>query len=128
MKICVIFLLMFFSFLSTKGQDILTHNHFYLNPYIYNPAFAGKENRANIALNHLQQRTGIEGVPVTSFLSFVIALENRVKLGTKLINEQRSILNNTLVLLTLGYTAPFSQDKKHAWSFGVSAGMMKQTI
>ncbi len=128
MKICVIFLLMFFSFLSTKGQDILTHNHFYLNPYIYNPAFAGKENRANIALNHRQQWTGIEGAPVTSFISFDIPLENRVNLGTKLINEQRSILNNTLVLLTLGYTAPFSQDKKHALSFGVSAGMMKQTI
>lgn len=121
-------MVMLFTFLSAKGQDILTHNHFFLNPYIYNPAFAGKENRANIALNHRQQWTGIEGAPVTSFISLDIPLENRVNLGTKLINEQRSIINNTAVLLTLGYTAPFSQDKRHALSFGISAGMMKQTV
>lgn len=119
---------MLFFCIPTKGQDVITHNHFFLNPYIYNPAFAGKEGRANISLNHRQQWRGIENAPVTSFISVHIPLENRVNLGTKLINEQKSILNNTLVLLTLGYSAPFSKDKEHALSFGISAGVKKQTI
>lgn len=128
MKWCFVFFLMFVAFLSGTGQDILSHNHFFLNPYMYNPAFAGKENRANLALNHRQQWTGIEDAPVTSYISFDIPVESRVNLGTKLINEQRSIMNNTAVLLTLGYTAPFSQDNKHGLSFGISAGIMKQSI
>lgn len=111
-----------------RGQEVITINHAFLNPYIYNPAFAGKDGKANLSLNHRQQWRGIENAPVTSVLSFDIALENKVNLGLKVINDQKSILNNTTGFLTLGYTVPFSSDQKHALTFGMSAGITKQTM
>ena len=79
------FLLLSFSLFS---QERITSNYFFLNPYFYNPAYAGSDGLATLSLGHRQQWRGIDGAPVTSFVSFDIPLNNVVT-GIKFINDQK---------------------------------------
>lgn len=126
-NVCLIILLFSIQF-GIKAQERIINNHFFLNSYFYNPAFAGKEGRANVSLNHRQQWRGIDGAPITSIVSFDVPFNNNLNTGIKIINDQKSILNSTTVFLTLGYTASFSRDKKHSLSFGISGGALKHSI
>lgn len=110
------------------AQERIINNHFFVNPYVYNPAFVGHEGRANVSLNHRQQRRGIDGAPVTSLVTFDVPLRSQLNFGLKIINDSKSILSSTTVFLSLGYTNKFSSDGLHQLSFGLSAGAVKQSI
>lgn len=127
MKSLIIILLLIVQF-GLKAQERIVNNHFFLNPYIYNPAFAGKDGRANVSLNHRQQWRGIDGAPVSSMVTFDVPFGDRLNTGIKIINDQKSILNSTTVFLTIGYTALFSKDKQHSLSFGLSGGALKHSL
>lgn len=128
MKKLLILSLMFLIQFCIKAQERITNNHFFLNPYVYNPAYAGNDGRANVSLNHRQQWRGIEGAPVTSMVTFDMPLHNQLNFGLKIINDSKSILRSTTAFLTLGYTNKFNKDGLHNISFGLSAGALKQSI
>ncbi len=111
-----------------KAQERITNNHFFLNPYVYNPAFAGHEGRANVSLNHRQPKRDFDGAPVTSLVTFDVPLRSQLNFGLKIINDSRSILSSTSVFLSLAYTNKFSNNGLHQLSFGLSAGAMKHSI
>ena len=54
---------------NTKAQQLPIYGQFYLNQYINNPAFAGKENHFNVTSNHRYQWVGITDAPRTYTLS-----------------------------------------------------------
>ena len=65
-----IFILFPFFFHTLSAQDLPLNTQIFMNPYFYNPAFAGYENRGAVFLGRRQQWTGIEGAPTTIFLNF----------------------------------------------------------
>ena len=128
MKKALIIVSLFLIQYGVIAQERIINNHYFLNPYVYNPAYAGEEGRASVSLNHRQQWRGIGGAPVTSFVTFDVPLRNQLNVGLKIINDSKSILSSTTMFLTLGYTNKFSKDGLHNLSFGLSAGAIKQSI
>ena len=111
---------------SAFGQEIPLNSQIFLNPYYYNPAFAGFEDRPAFYLYRRQQWAGIEGAPVTTGFNFHTIFNEKINFGVLVDNDERGILNTTRGLLTFGYRASF--DEFHYLSFALSGGIGFNTI
>lgn len=111
---------------SVFGQEIPLNSQIFLNPYYYNPAFAGFEDRPAFYLYRRQQWTGIEGAPVTTGFNFHTIFNEKINFGVLIDNDERGILGTTRGLLTFGYRASF--DEFHYLSFALSGGIGFNTI
>lgn len=128
MRNVIVIGLIIFSHLDLFSQERIISNHYFLNPYIYNPAYAGRDFGGNFTLNHRQQWRGIDGAPVTTYASFDIGTRSGLNFGLKFISDKKSILNTTKGYLTLGYTLPFTADRKSSLTFALSGGASKLGI
>ncbi len=73
----VLTLLFFVSlFVPSLGQQVPVFSQHFVNPYLYNPAFAGIDGAFSVFLTYRDQWVGIEGSPVTANLSFHMPLPN----------------------------------------------------
>ena len=111
---------------SVFSQGLPLNSQIFMNPYYYNPAYAGFEDRPAFYVYRRQQWTGIEGAPVTSGFNFHTIFNEKVIFGVYIINDKRSILNSTRALITFGYRATF--DDFHYLSFGLSGGIGSNNI
>ena len=111
---------------ATFGQEVPTYSHYFINPYLYNPAFAGSEGKGALFLTHRRQWVGIDGAPVTSNLSYHTPFTRGLNFGLNLNWDERSILNSYNGLLTLGYTIKFS--RQVFMRFGISGGARWSSI
>jgi type IX secretion system PorP/SprF family membrane protein len=124
-----LFSVLFFTFylLQTSiAQEIPIYSQIFINPYYYNPAYAGSEDRPAFYVNRRQQWTGIPGAPVTTGFNFHTIFNQKVNFGVNIYNDERSILNTTKGLITVGYRASF--DDYHYISFALSGGIGSNTI
>ena len=64
----LIFLLLFLQ-AGVSAQQKPVYTQYILNNYIINPAITGIENYTDVKISHRQQWTGIDGAPVTTYLS-----------------------------------------------------------
>lgn len=108
------------------AQEQPLNSQIFLNPYYYNPAYAGFEDRPAFYVYRRQQWTGIEGAPVTLGFNFHTIFNEKINFGIHIMNDERSILNTTRGLVTFGYRASF--DDYHYISFGLSMGVGFNTI
>ncbi|MGK7397733.1 MAG: PorP/SprF family type IX secretion system membrane protein [Candidatus Cyclobacteriaceae bacterium M3_2C_046] len=116
-------ILLFFNFLQLApliAQDKPIFSNFFMNPFAYNPAYAGDEYRPSLTLAYRQQWMGIEGAPVTTSASFHLPVGTNMSFGTNIFNDRRSVLNTSSALLSLAYKVPFDID--HYVKFGLSGG------
>jgi type IX secretion system PorP/SprF family membrane protein len=123
------FLLIFFILINyyCKAQVTQVFNHFYNNPYLYNPAFAGNEERPSLFINHRQQWLGIEGAPSLSHLSFHSPVGFRsFAFGAQLSTDKRSLLSHNSFLLTVAYHLNISRVSN--LSFGISGGVRQNRL
>jgi len=111
-------------FLCAKAQQSPQYLHYFTNPYLYNPAFAGYDKSPVIYLTHRRQWLGIEGAPVTSNLSFHTPLGNKspISLGVNITNDVYGIINNSSARATFAYMVPLAVEADHYIKFGISAG------
>ncbi len=118
-----IFHLLIFLFLikPALSQELPINSQIFLNPYYYNPAYAGFEDRPAFYVYRRQQWTGISGAPTTMGFNFHTVFNERINFGVNIMNDQRSILNTSRALITFGYRASF--DEFHYLSFGLSGGV-----
>ena len=100
------YLIIFIAGLSTNGfgQDLPTFTHYYTNPYIYNPAYAGIEGRPTVSLTHRRQWLGIEDAPITSNITFHTPVVAGLNLGLNITQDNYGIFQTSGGLLSLGYT------------------------
>ncbi len=54
---------------AAKAQQKPIYTQYVLNNYIINPAITGIENYTDVKISHRQQWTGIDGAPVTTYVS-----------------------------------------------------------
>jgi type IX secretion system PorP/SprF family membrane protein len=121
MKLFFKITLLLFCAITAYSQELPINSQIYFNPYTYNPAFAGFEDRPAVHIGRRQQWTGIEGAPVTTYLTFTTLFGKNVQFGVNINSDKRSILSTTNSMVTLGYRARF--DEFHYLSFALSGGL-----
>ncbi|WP_207424269.1 PorP/SprF family type IX secretion system membrane protein [Desertivirga brevis] len=94
---------------------------YYQNPYLINPALAGREEGwfANAAFR--QQWSSMPGAPSTQALSFEYGSGKKSGVGVNLYNDEAGLQKRTRVRGTYAYQLPLDADGQKL-SFGVSIG------
>lgn len=118
MRIYLLLLYLIFSTSSLYAQFKPRYSQYTLNPFIYNPAFAGKEGRYELHLNHKRQWIGIQDAPIVSTLSFHSGFSSGLSLGLNAYNYSRGVIRTNSAQLTIGYQAHLGL--QHSLQFGLS--------
>ena len=109
-------------------QRLPFFTHHVLNPYIYNPAFAGYDQSAVFYLTHRQQWLGVEGAPVSTHLSFhtPVGNNNPLSVGANLVHDRLGVLRHSAFKASAAYMIPLSAEVEHYIKAGFSAGVSLQ--
>lgn len=115
---CLLFLA---SYSTLLGQDNSSFTHYFMNPYLVNPSYAGTDGRASLSVTYRKQWVDIEGAPTIGNFSFHTPTGKSVGFGLNVTNAERSILNTTSGYITTSYGLWFSE--KVGLRFGFSGGV-----
>lgn len=96
------------------------YNQFFMNPYIYNPAYAGVEGHAVIFAMYKNQWTQVEGAPSQTHVNFHVPLKGGISFGAFAYNESIGPISTSGGKITGGYLVTL--DKEHFFRFGLSIG------
>jgi type IX secretion system PorP/SprF family membrane protein len=106
---------------SSYCQELPTYNHYFNNPYFFNPSYAGLKNSAELNLLYRQQWVALEGAPTFSYLTLTTPISKKMGLGLNLYNNKRGVISTMSAQIGLSYMVRFSRNAN--FSFGLSAGM-----
>ncbi len=113
-------------FLGLNGQQTPIYSQFFLNPYVYNPAYAGNAGRSVAFLSYRKQWIGIEGAPETATFTFHTPMKRSLALGGQIYYDRRSLLKSTSALVSLTYRALFTEQQ--GMSFAITGGASMNNI
>lgn len=102
------------------------YNQFFMNPYVYNPAYAGVEGHTVLFLMYKQQWAGINNAPSMSHVNFHIPLKGGMAFGAMAYRESNGLYVQSGGKITGGYL--ISIDRTHFLRFGLSLGAGNNTI
>ena len=105
------------------AQDSPVYSQFFLNPYLYNPAWVGTGEYNEVGLTHRRQWSGLEGAPVTSTLSLRIPTHRKISWGMTVVNDRYALFSTTSGVLSLGYTVKLSAEQYLRGGISMGAGM-----
>lgn len=91
-----------------------------MNPYMYNPAYAGVEGHAAIFVMYRDQWTNVEGAPQISHASFHVPLQGGLALGGAAFNVTQGLLTTSAIKASASYL--INIDRTHFLRFGMSLG------
>jgi type IX secretion system PorP/SprF family membrane protein len=107
--------------LHVRAQQASTvYNQFFMNPYIYNPAYAGVEGHTVLFLMYKNQWTGIDGAPTLSHVNFHVPLKGGIAFGAMASNEKNGPFSTSYGKVSGGYLIAI--DRSHFLRFGMSLG------
>ncbi|MEQ8906162.1 type IX secretion system membrane protein PorP/SprF [Ekhidna sp.] len=104
----------------SNAQQPQVYNQFFMNPYMYNPAYAGVEGHAAIFVMYRDQWTNIEGAPQISHASFHVPLQGGIALGGAAFNVSQGLLTTSAAKASASYL--INIDRTHFLRFGMSLG------
>jgi type IX secretion system PorP/SprF family membrane protein len=109
------------------SQQIVMFNHYFYKPMVYNPAFTGTGDAANLMLINHTQWTGFKGGPQYNLLTFDGNLINKnTGLGITLVSDKKGVNNRVGGNISYSYKIRF-KDKIYLL-LGLSVGAINQTI
>jgi type IX secretion system PorP/SprF family membrane protein len=109
------------------SQQIPQYSQYYINPFIYNPSFAGAEETVNTYLVHRSLFQKFPGAPVTNAFTIDGALpEKNVGLGLSLYNDATDIINKMGVSSAYSYKLELNSDM-HV-NFGLAIGVSETRV
>lgn len=120
LKLSSLFALGMLVFLSATAQQPQVYNQFFMNPYIYNPAYAGVEGHTTLFFTYRDQWTNIESAPQLSDFSFHVPLQGGIAIGAAAFNISQGLLNTSAAKVTGAYLVNI--DRTHFLRFGLSLG------
>jgi len=124
-KIFLLFLLVLIGKnILAQEQRIVTQ--FFMNPYVYNPAYAGAEGHTAIYVMYRNQWVGLDDGPSFANANFHVPLKGGFAIGALAFNDQESIIKTSGAKISLGYLVAL--DKKHYLRFGMSLGAGTERI
>ncbi|REE02125.1 PorP/SprF family type IX secretion system membrane protein [Marinoscillum furvescens] len=113
--------------LSVSAQQVpKVYNQFFMNPYIYNPAFAGVEGHSVIFATYKKDWMNIDGAPTTYNANFHVPLKGGLSFGVMAYSEQTGAYQQSGGKVTAGYL--ISIDREHFFRFGMSLGAGTNSI
>jgi len=121
----LIALLLLFPLLSYSQQAEI-YNQFYMNPYLYNPAYAGVEGHTVLFVMYHQQWANLEGSPTMVHGSFHTPLKGGIGIGAAGFNVNQGLLSKSVGKVSASYLVSF--DKKHHLRMGMSVGGGSQSL
>lgn len=124
-KTVIIFLLLLISICTSEAQRMPYFTHYYNNPYLYNPAYAGYDKHTVFYLTHRQQWYGVEGAPMSTQLSFhsPIGNANPLFIGADIVDDRLGALKHNAVKFSMAYMIPLSSEHEHYIKTAFSAGI-----
>jgi len=120
-----IFLLLFTSTFA-KAQDQTNFTQFFLNPYLFNPSYAGIDGQSALSLIYRKQWMTIDGAPTIANFTLQSPVSPRVSIGISITNDSKGLLNNSSALITFAYNVPLAE--KAFVRFGISGGGTWNTV
>ncbi len=107
--------------LTSHSQELKLFNQFFMNPFIFNPAYAGTEGHSVVYALYRSQFPGLDAGPEISHLSFNTPLKKGLGFGVFAMNERKGNSYETnQVKVSSSYLVSF--DQKHFLRFGMSLG------
>lgn len=102
------------------SQQPQVYNQFFMNPYLYNPAYAGIEGHAAAYFAYRSQWLNLDGSPETMHASFHIPLQGGIAIGAAAFNTKQGLLTTSAFKGTGAYL--LNIDRTHFLRFGLSLG------
>jgi len=111
-----------------SAQQRPFNSQYMLNQYMINPAAAGQHLEAPISLSVRQEWAGMQGAPVTQFISFNrrIGKAQNMAFGTQLFNDVNGAFKNMGMQGT--YACHLKINENSILSFGASAILSQTTV
>jgi len=110
-----------------SAQQLPLGSHYFMNPFMINPAYTGTTDNINVFLTHRSQFSGISGAPQTTYLTLDAPTNIKgVGLGLKAYSDVTSILSRNGVSGNYSYSLNLGNSQQ--LSFGLAAGIIDNTI
>ena len=121
-------LLLFLMVDLTFGQQQSLFTNILMNPYLYNPAYAGSNKTLQLNLNYRDQYAGFDGAPKTFAASGYSSLKKyqNMALGGMINYDKSGLLGRTSFYAS--YTYHLKLSKKLSAGFGISAGGVQYNV
>jgi type IX secretion system PorP/SprF family membrane protein len=119
-KVRIFCILFFATGITGFGQSIPIYTQYIVNPYIYNPAYAGLEGKPTVGLTYRKQWYGITDAPTTTNFVFHAPVIAGLNMGLNVTQDNYGIFKSSSALLSFGYTVSLGWN--HYLSLGISGG------
>src|SRR3954467_10028889 len=63
------------------GQQNLVYNHYFINPYLYNPSYLGSSGYTEVSLNARRTWSSFAGAPQTATLNVQLPVNYKMSVG-----------------------------------------------
>lgn len=113
------------------AQQLPVVTQYIYNPYLYNPAFAGKNgnNMANVWVSHKRQWINMPNAPVSTIATVDVRIpKTGIGLGLNMYNDRAHILNNSGGQLAVAYHQRLNKKNDMFLSAALSFGLIYQQI
>ena len=110
---------------SSQAQQDHVYNQFFMNPYVYNPAYAGVDGHSVVFAMYKQQWSNIPSGSELAHASFHTPMKGGVGIGVAAFNESLGPLQINAGKVSGSYLVNI--DRKHFIRFGMSLGMGSNT-
>lgn len=117
----LVVLVVLFSGIRVYSQDAPTFSQFPLNPFQFNPSYAGHNGYAEANVFYRKQWIGIENAPEVGAFNIQAPVGRNVSLGLSVLSNKTILLNTTSALATFGYRVRMGYG--HYLNFGLSGGV-----
>jgi len=110
-----------------RAQQVGMYNHYFFNPVVYNPAFAGSGEDVRATLISRAQWAGFRNAPqLNMFVLDGPLKEKKIGLGLLLLSDRRGINRRTGGNVSYSYSLNFSEEAR--LMLGISAGVINHSI
>lgn len=112
------------------GQQPLIYNHFYFNPYLYNPSYIAPSGYSELFLNYRNQWAGIKGAPITATVNLHVPFNYKSGIAVNFYNDEAGVLRTTSGMLSFAYNVYLGQrvENNHRIGFGLSVGVTNSYV
>jgi type IX secretion system PorP/SprF family membrane protein len=103
------------------GQQNLVYNHYFINPYLYNPSYVASNGYSELFLNY---RKTWGDFSKTATANLQIPINHKLGIGASFYNDKSGIYGTNTGFLTIAYQIHFGKDysKINRLGFGLSGG------
>jgi type IX secretion system PorP/SprF family membrane protein len=118
--------LVLFFFQGAYAQDQTNFSHFYLNPYLLNPSYAGIDGRTSLSFLYRRQWATLKDGPQLSNITFHSPISRRISFGFNATDDKKGLLHSSGAMLSVGYNLPLGPES--FFRFGMSGGISSNSV